>query len=156
MVFVVAPHLLRLPYWVSVFFLVVLAWRAWIAWTAPHFPSRLITAALTIAVQLGFILGTLGSALGNLPDVWSPRSLMVASCALGAVAMANAGKNTNGSQFFITVGPTPHLNRKHTIFGEVADQASRDIVDALGKAATGPGDKPVEPVVIDTVEIVRS
>ena len=45
-------------------------------------------AALTIAVQLGFILGTLGSALGNLPDVWSPRSLMVASCALGAVANA--------------------------------------------------------------------
>jgi MFS family permease len=45
-------------------------------------------AALTIAVQLGFILGTLGSALGNLPDVWSPRALMVTSCALGAVANA--------------------------------------------------------------------
>ena len=45
-------------------------------------------AALTIAVQLGFILGTLPSALGNLPDVWSPRALMVASCALGAVANA--------------------------------------------------------------------
>ena len=52
MAFVVAPHLLRLPYWVSVFFLAILAWRAWSAWAAMHLPSRWITAALTIAAAV--------------------------------------------------------------------------------------------------------
>ena len=51
MTFVVAPHLLRLPYWVSLFFFAVMAWRAWIAWAALHFPSRWITAALTLAAS---------------------------------------------------------------------------------------------------------
>ena len=71
------------------------------------------------------------------------------------LAMANAGPGTNGSQFFITVGATPWLNFKHTIFGEVADQASRDVVDAIETTPTGRGDKPVEPVVIEHVEINR-
>ena len=69
------------------------------------------------------------------------------------LAMANAGPGTNGSQFFITSVATPHLNRKHTIFGEVADQASRDVVDAIATTKVGAGDRPVEPVVIESVEI---
>ena len=71
------------------------------------------------------------------------------------LAMANAGKQggkgTNGSQFFITVEPTSWLQGKHTIFGEVADQSSRDVVDAIVKVPTGAGDAPRDPVVIETV-----
>lgn len=73
------------------------------------------------------------------------------------LAMANAGiqqgRGTNGSQFFITVVPTPHLNRKHTIFGEVADEESRKVVDAIAKTPTGRMDRPVQPVVIESVEV---
>jgi peptidyl-prolyl cis-trans isomerase A (cyclophilin A) len=72
-------------------------------------------------------------------------------------AMANAGKRmgkgTNGSQFFITVGPTPHLNGKHTIFGEVADAASREVVDKIAAVRTDRSDKPLEDVVIESVSI---
>jgi len=69
------------------------------------------------------------------------------------LAMANAGPNTNGSQFFITVGRTPHLNRKHTIFGEVADVESRNVVDAIATTRTGRNDKPIKDVTINSITV---
>ena len=69
------------------------------------------------------------------------------------LAMANAGPNTNGSQFFITVAPTAWLNRKHTIFGEVSQGS--EVVDAIAAVPTGAGDRPREDVVINSVTVER-
>jgi peptidyl-prolyl cis-trans isomerase A (cyclophilin A) len=69
----------------------------------------------------------------------------------GLLAMANAGPNTNGSQFFVTVVPTPWLNGKHTIFGEVVD--GMNVVEGISTTATGAADRPKEDVVLQRVSV---
>lgn len=71
----------------------------------------------------------------------------------GVLAMANAGPNTNGSQFFITVAPTPSLQGSYNVFGQVTD--GQDVADTISKISTDPEDRPVTPVVIESITIQK-
>jgi peptidyl-prolyl cis-trans isomerase A (cyclophilin A) len=84
-----------------------------------------------------------------------PYILAMANAGLRRNAITGAVEGTNGSQFFITTDPTPWLQGKHTIFGEVADDASRAVVDAISQVPTGAQDRPIEPVVLESIDIVE-
>lgn len=84
----------------------------------------------------------------EIKDEFSPQ---LKHSSKGILSMANAGPNTGGSQFFITLAPTPWLDGKHAIFGKIVE--GMDAVDAIGKIQTGQSDKPVSPVIIKKLAI---
>ncbi|REJ08728.1 peptidylprolyl isomerase [Microbacterium bovistercoris] len=86
----------------------------------------------------------------------APYVLAMANAGLRRNAITGQAEGTNGSQFFITTDPTPWLQGKHTIFGEVADDASKAVVDAIASVPTAAGDRPIEPVVLQSVDIVAA
>jgi len=72
----------------------------------------------------------------------------------GVLSMANSGPNSGGSQFFVTLAPTTWLDGKHAVFGKVIE--GMDMVHTIGSTATGPGDRPLEPVVMESVSIIST
>jgi peptidyl-prolyl cis-trans isomerase A (cyclophilin A) len=104
-------------------------------------------------IQGGDPLGTGTGGPGyKFADEFSPK---LRHAKPGILSMANAGANTNGGQFFITLVPTPWLDNKHSIFGEIVE--GMDVVEKIGRTPTSkPGDRPLTPISMEKVTITRS
>jgi peptidyl-prolyl cis-trans isomerase A (cyclophilin A) len=102
-------------------------------------------------IQGGDPLGTgMGGPGFKFDDEFHPK---LRHSKAGILSMANSGRNTNGSQFFITLAATPWLDNKHSVFGEVVE--GMDVIEKIGSTKTASGDRPVKPIAIQSVKITR-
>ena len=120
--------------------------------TAPYYNGTVFHRVIDgFMIQGGDPLGQgIGGPGYNFADEFHPK---VRHNKAGIMSMANRGPNTNGGQFFITLAPTPHLDDRHTVFGEVVD--GMDVISKIGRTRTGDRDRPVKDIVIQHVIIEK-
>jgi peptidyl-prolyl cis-trans isomerase A (cyclophilin A) len=120
--------------------------------TAPYYNGGIFHRVIDgFMIQGGDPLGQgIGGPGYNFADEFHPKARHNKA---GILSMANRGPNTNGGQFFVTLGPTPHLDDRHSVFGEVVD--GMDVVKAIGSTPTGERDRPRKDIVITSVTIRR-
>jgi peptidyl-prolyl cis-trans isomerase A (cyclophilin A) len=121
--------------------------------TAPYYNGTVFHRVIdAFMIQGGDPLGQGTGGPGyKFADEFSPKRRHAKA---GVLSMANSGPNTNGGQFFITLVPTPWLDDKHSVFGEVTE--GMDVINKIGKTPTSkPGDRPLKPITVESVTIER-